>query len=427
MDLTASSIIAIAASLVYAAIIYLIIRFQDSAEKSIVRMLMTIVGLGLFSTFLSVLPTDTKFLGQDALSQSALKVYAISLFLVVYSVLTTAYLQQKEARRIWLVIGGVWWLAVLFTSFGESPFGIADWFDQTLNEGNLAGLVAVGGWLLISLALLWNTFWKFYTARLPELANQALFWGVLLPLVVVGAMLNASNIELLREMGIIIQVVGVAGITYGVIALRVVDIRATLRTAAINMSMVLITTIAVLTALLIAEEIQNDTAVDRNIVLAGLALVTATLHAPIYVAVEFLTNRLLRQRGGGNVSGQITRFSDAITGVVELNELARLVSDTLSETLQVRRSELLLCTIDENDDSVVRVEPHHANQSDKTPLLLLGYLKKDGVIYKRFFETRKPVLQYAIDFSKEFAEAYPEEKQFLPKNADGRICSDCYS
>lgn len=414
MDFTASSMITVAACLAYAVMIYLVIRYQDSTEKPIIRLLIATLSLGLLGTAAALLPSDTRLLNQDALSQPALQVYVISLFLVAYSVLTTAYLQQKEALRIWLSAGLLWWGVLFLTSLNDTPFLSTEWFDQVVEEGGTPGLVAIGGWLALSLLLLWNTFWKFYTARLPELANQALFWAVIMPLVVVGAMLNASNIELLREMGIIIQVVGVAGATYGVIALRVLDIRATLRTAAVNMSMILITTIAVLAALLIAEAINDETNVNRQVILAGLALVTATLHAPIYVGAEYLTNRLLRQRTG-NVSGQISRFSEGITGIVELNELATLVSETLNETLQVRRSDLLLCTTDENDPNLLRVEPHHANQSDKTPLLVLGYLRKDGILYKRFFESRKPILQYAIDFSREFAEIDAGERQFLQK------------
>jgi len=342
-------------------------------------------------------------------------VYGGSLFLVLYSVLSTVYLQQKRATVLWLVVGSAWLAALIFTSLQENAFQSPDWVTTLSEDNYTGGYLAVGGWLAIAVLLLISSFAKFYVARLPEIANRALYWVVISPLAIVGTILIAGSIESLQAMGWIIQAVGVAGAVYGIMALRVVDVRETLRTISVNMALTLVTTGAVLAALLIAEELDPAADVQREVLLAGLALVTATLHAPIYLAAEFIMMRLLRQRTEGSLALEVGRFSEAIAGIVELNEVVDLISETLEGALQVRRSELLLCTPDAHDENIIHIEPRFAKLSDTAPALPIGALRKNGILYQKLQNSRRPILQYAIDFEPEFKNVDPMEREFFRK------------
>lgn len=414
MDFTASSLITTSSAVIYLLLIAVVLWYQDSAEKPIIRLLLSTLGLGMFANIVGLLPDDAIVLEQKALSQPAIIVYLSSFFLVIFGVLTTAYLQQKRAMRLWVAIGLLWWGVLVLASFNEPSFSEPDWITTIGEESTGPSLLAVGGWVIIALLLLWNSFWKYYTARLPEIANQALFWAVVSPLVVVGVMLTASSVEFLQEMGWIIQIVGVSGITYGVVSLRVLDIRETMRNTAITMALSLVTTIVILVALLVAEEAEVDTDIRREVILGGLAFAAATVHAPLYVVAEFALRRVLRT-SSRNASNSINRFSAAITGIVELNELTDLIDDTLRSGLQVRRAELLLCTDDTNNPTIVHIEPHRASLTESTPIIVLGSLDKNGVLYNKLQNSRKPVLQYAIDFSKEFSDISAAERQFFQK------------
>jgi signal transduction histidine kinase len=414
VDFTASSLITTATALIYLMLIAVVLRYQDSAEQPVIRLLLSTLGLGMLASIFALLPDDALLLDQNALSQPALMVYTSSFFLVMFGVLTTAYLQQKNAMRFWVAVGLLWWGVLALSGFNDSAFTDVEWINNLSESNNNTHWLAIGGWVVIALLLLWNTFWKYYTARLPELANQALFWGVVTPLVVVGVMLSASSVEFLQEMGWIIQIVGVSGITYGIVSLRVLDIRETMRNAAITMALSLVTTVVILVALLVADEAEVDTNISREVILGGLALAAATLHAPLYVASEFVLRRILRT-SSRNATSNINRFSAAITGIVELNELTDLIDDTLRQGLQVRRAELLLSTEDLNNPNIVHIEPHRATLTESTPLMVLGSLQKEGLLYTKLQNSRKPILQYALDFSKEFSDINPTERQFFQK------------
>lgn len=148
----------------------------------------------------------------------------------------------------------------------------------------------------IAFILLGLSFERFYAAGLPEVANRALFWAMVVPLVLTGAVLNASHTEFLREVGWVIQLLGIVGVVYGVIQLRVVDIRQTIRLSTINFSLTLITAGLIWGVLLIADEIQTDDVDNRRVVLIGLALITAALYGPLYLISQALSARLIRQK-----------------------------------------------------------------------------------------------------------------------------------
>lgn len=415
MELTISFIIAAVTSVFYAGLIYATLRYKSTTDPRIINWTVALLGVGLLVSLLGLIPNDTVFMDEALLSQPALMVYGGSLFLVIYSVLTTAYLQQKRASILWLVSGVIWLVAVLVISVDETPFTQPDWITTLSDDGYTSGYLTVGGWLVIATLLLVSSFAKFYVARLPELANRALYWVVISPLAVVGAVLVATSIESLQSMGWIIQAVGVSGAVYGIIALRVVDVRETLRTITVNMALTLVTTGAVLSALLIADELDPSADVQREILLAGLALATATLHAPIYLAAEYIMMRLLRQRTGGSLALEVSRFSEAITGIVELNEVVDVISETLRGAVQVRRSELLLCTPDDTTPNLIHIEPRYASLNDTTPALTIGSLRKDGVLFQKLQNSRRPILQYAIDFEPEFKTIEGSERDFFRK------------
>lgn len=415
MDLSISLIIAAATSLVYIGLLYAVIRYQSSAERRIVNWAAALLVVGLLTSALGLVSNDQYLLNQELLSQPALMVYGGSLFLVIYGVLTASYLQQPRFSNVLLIAGVVWLVALFVTSMDDLPFERADWFANVADDGYTAGYIALGGWLGFATVLLIASFLQFYNARLPELANRALYWVVISPLAVLGAVLVASSVEALQSMGWIIQIVGVSGAVYGIIALRVLDVRATLRTVTVNMALTLVTTAAVLGALLIAEDLNAPDEVERNVLLAGLALATATLHAPIYLAAEYIAMRLLRQRTSGSLAVEVSRFSEAITGIVELTEVVDLIAETLRDSVQVRRSELLLCTPDATDSNLIHIEPRHASLNDSTPALVIGSLQRNGVLFQKLQQSRRPILQYAIDYDQEFKAIDGNERDFFRK------------
>jgi signal transduction histidine kinase len=410
LDFDVSFLIAIAASFGYLVLVGIGWRYRESVSPQIVNWLFAALGMAFLTGIAGIFPTDTHFFNQKHLSQPALAIYAASLTLVFYACLSMLYLQYLWGVRFWLGLGTVWWIVLLILSLTDknAPLSNETWFQDLAENASPAGLVVILGWLVIGGLLLTSTFRSFYTARLPELANQALFWGVVMPLLLVGVVLSASAVEFLREMGWVIQFVALAGVTYGVITLRVVDIRQTLRTATINMALILVTAVAILLTLLVADQLRPEANVSREVLLMGLALAAAALHAPAYLVAENLANRFFKQQMD-NVTQEISRFAQAIAGVVELNELTEVVMRMLRDVPRIRRSSLLL--VKTGEQNTLRIEPL-AGGMGEIPAVT-GWIRIDGPIYNRLYKEVKPLLQYDLDFSREYAEAHPAEREFF--------------
>ncbi|MCB9438004.1 MAG: GAF domain-containing protein [Anaerolineales bacterium] len=394
MDITLSSVIAVAVSLAYGVVLAATWRYRDNA-KPFHYWLWSMLGLAAITTILGIFPADTT---------TRVMIYSASLMLVFYGAITFGYSQQSKWITAWLIVAGAWWVIVLLGSFTSDTLSQVNWLNETADTSDPAGLVTLGGWAVIGLVLFLNTFNNFYNARLPEIANRALYWSVMMPMVLLGAFFSASGVEVLRETGWVILLAGVAGAMYGVMALRVVDVRETLRITIVNMTLILVTSLGILAALVIVDEIDPDSGLNRWVLMVGLALATATIHAPIYWLVSIFTNRLVRG-SIDNVAFEISRFAQAITGVVEMKELHDVATKTLQEIMGVRRSALIFATTGE--DNTLNLDLYQNTGATK------GQLVIGGPIYEQLFTKRKPLRQYDLEVSSDYSGVQPMEREFF--------------
>ncbi|KAB2861989.1 MAG: hypothetical protein F9K46_07665, partial [Anaerolineae bacterium] len=356
MELEASSIIAGIITLLYFGLLAIVWRNRHKISSATMPWLMGVLIFATLASLVSIVSPDSGDFVKDRLTQTSLVIYLLSFMLVAYTVLTLIFfLKKRQIALIALVLGLGWCVALVGLGvFGDSPLGAENWIADLIDDPDPAGLIAIGGWGVIAVILLGLSFQRFYAAGLPEVANRALFWALVVPFVLTGAVLNSSHTEFLREVGWVVQLLGVAGVVYGVIQLRVVDIRQTIRLSTVNLVLTLITAVLIWGVLLIADEIKADEVDNRRIVLVGLALITAALYGPLYLISQALSARLIRQ-DVDDVGSEVRRFVETITGVVEIDELAQVVMNTLRDVVRVRRGALLIVSAGEHSNTL-RIE-----------------------------------------------------------------------
>jgi signal transduction histidine kinase len=81
----------------------------------------------------------------------------------------------------------------------------------------------------------------------------------------------------------------------------------------------------------------------------------------------------------------------------------------LRRTVRVRRGGLLLATRDDND--TIRIEPMTSSLSDMPEVR--GWIPKDSPIYRVLFELRRPLSQFDLEYSPEYADVALELKSFF--------------
>lgn len=401
MELTTSSLVATIITLAYVDWLYLTWINRQNAPIALFRMLVATLGLAIVSSLWNIVPLD------NDLPQAEIALYLGSGLLVAYGALTLIYLQFKQWVRPWLVAGGVWWILSTVVGLMDTNFDVnaAGW----LSELSLAGFLVLAGWVIIGLATLGLSFYSFYRATLPEIANRALLWAIVTPLVIMGALMGVSGSSGLRELGWLIQVIGFGLVTYSVVAVRALDLRRTMRFLLANAALVLMISIFVLVILVLAEEF-NTGDIDEPIFFVGLAIGSAILFSPFFFVIQSIFNRLLGA-GFDTVTMELGRFAEAISGTVEMEALAEVVMKSMREVLGVRRAAILLAKPGD-DDTRLHLEPYQAVTMGDIPETE-GSLAVDGKLYKHLFEARKPILQYELDFAPEYKSVPDLEANFL--------------
>jgi signal transduction histidine kinase len=357
------------------------------------------------------------------LTQPALAVLLGALFLVVMTGLSRRYLGQRAA--LILMLGLAWWvvlaLLVVQTPGKSALLGQPAWITVALSQINVgdavrasplvlsAPLLLLLGIAILGVISLLSVLAAIASADLSEIANRALYWLVVSPLVFMGALLSMSGSEVLREGGWVLQYLGVIGAVYGAISYRVIDVRRMFKLSFASAASVLMATLVILAALLLARDLQ----LSSQLTVLTL-LVIALVGALIYLFLRGVLLASLNQFFGArpeDATSLVRQYSQEIAGVVELTELADIAVDTLRKTLRVRRGALLLATRDDND--TLRLEPMFTPRNSAELPNIRAWVPKGSPIYRALAEQRKPLLQYDIEFSPYHVEVAPEIRSFF--------------
>ena len=342
------------------------------------------------------------------LTQPALNVVFTSVTLVVLSAVTFHFMYRRFARLL-IVAGAVWLALVLVLLWQPSAnlTGQVGWFGRVFSGQDFAGLIVVLGWLLLSGLSLAVTFNNYYHAHLPEAANRALFWGLVFPLVVMGMVMSVSSGSFLRESGWVVQYVGLGGLLYSAAEHRVLDMRRVLRLAIATGVVTFVTALVILVALFAGKTIS----VEAATLPLALAII-ATIAALFYTPIQAMTLGMVRRMSGSyneDTTSAVRIYSQRVSSVTELGDLAGTVTDALREAMRVRGGGVLLTTI-ENADSV-RLEPMIVDTSPRLPLV--ARIPSNSPIYGRMFINHLPVLQYDLEYSREYSTLAPEIAGFF--------------
>ncbi len=334
-------------------------------------------------------------------------IYLSLAMLVMFGALTSHYL-KLPGRWLWPAAGGLWLLLVI----GLDVVGGGPMLGNRVNEAIFAApadILALTGWAVIGTALLIMAFYALYAAYLPEIANRALYWATIIPMVLLGVVLPTGGSPLLAETGRLIALAGTLGAVYGVSSRRVLDMRRALRKGAGLVAATLVTSFVILGALILAGELTSGD--ERDFVALGaLALAVAALYVPLRHLTEGLARRLF---GAASDPTEVLRqYSQRIASVIELDEVVRLARQTLFSVLRARPAGLLLAKVD--DDGCVLLEPVQGSNGEELPGVP-GELDPKGPIYRTLFLEQKPLLQYDIDFDRAYVEVTPDERAFFSR------------
>ena len=395
-------------------ILIAIARQNRQRLAALLRPLSTSLLLMLIAQSAHLMPPDAHqsdlaplFIG--GLTAPALAIVLDCLALVAFASLSLIVLEQPGAGRIRL--GGLaWWITIvlIILAASEVTLGQPGWIGRLLDPTlDVPSIVVLGGWLALGTLAAAVTLRRLYRAHLPEIANRAMLWLLVLPLILMGTLLGANGSTVLAEIGWTVRFAGMLGVVYGTLSHRVFDLRQVFRQSAITAVTALAGTLILLIAFVVVLAL-DPRMNGLWLALLGLALVVSLILAPLQTALRRAGERALG-RSLDDMATIAREYSQQVTGVVELSELADVACDTLRRTLRVRGGGLLLAT--QAEGALVRIEPVASSRSGLP--VMRGWLPLGSAIYRTLAEDRRPLLQYDLEYARAYDDTGPEIKAFF--------------
>ncbi len=346
------------------------------------------------------------------LTGQALTIAGFVFSVALVGLLTIAYLGLDRHVMIGAaVLAGIWAAVMLVAYAGQFAPVVIPGAEMQRLFGAGFGLsveIAMLGWLLYTVALFAFTWHNFLSEPLPLYANRILFWALVAPALLAGDLFSAWLHTPWNYVGYVLRVLGAIGAVYSVVAHRVMDLRDAGRWIVSRTILVLFGGMLVFGAIAVALTIHIPQLGTANTWVVGiLAALAVGILFPLVVRFwGWLLGNLIN-RGITDVAEAVRRYSQRINSVIDLRQLGDTAVRTIGELLRTRRGQLILVT---QVSSQLMLEKIGADSPDGTEA---GSLTLTSPIYLTLMRTRRPVLQYDLDYHRDYIAAPEDERRYF--------------
>jgi signal transduction histidine kinase len=320
---------------------------------------------------------------------------------------------DAQWRNRWLIFNAAWVVVLTVTLFISGPLyiGQADWLVRAFNPPHLHSLILIAGYLTAGTLLNALLLQSFYRAPLPEVANRALYWVVVVTVLFVGLLLLMAGTALLSAAGALTTLVGIGGVIYALRSWRVFNIRSSFTLAARGFLLVGAMSLLIVLAIVIFGVGSYATSGDRWLATLALALLTSLLYVPLRALIARGLNWLVAR--AATDPGQATRlYSQQVSKALELDQLLKVSTETLKDVLKVRSSALLLVSDSDRPDGQVEL----LLMAGDLPEELKGqraFIAQASPVYRRLAADQAPLTQFDIHYAPAYAALPAPERGFF--------------
>ncbi len=379
-----------------------------------IRWLLGTLALSALASMTYLIPSDRQVFGD--IGRGLLLVLLLSGVVITFGTAIINDMSDKDRRlstqRLFWTIGGIWLGSLVLSFLISTPAnaGSENWLIHLFDEPNASSMVMFFGLITIMIGLIGFGLYEFYLARLPEVANRALFWVVNTALLGLSLLLMGSGTDIIGVIGMIAVLVTLSGTTYALLYHMVFDIRGGIIQSLRTVSFVSIATALIFTGLYLAISNNADASnADTLILMATGSLIIAALLVPIRHGIELIIQQMTIQHTID--AAEATRiYGKQVTETVELDALVKEVIVNLNSVMRVRRSCLILFNSTFKVKDAVELLVMQPNGSkDK----VTGFLSIYSPLYKQLAAAHKPVSQFDIEYSPHYRDISTDEQKFF--------------
>jgi len=318
----------------------------------------------------------------------------------------------------WPVVAtaGFTWTAILLAATGY--FLLVPPFLLPLDQ------IGMGSWAVFSLGTIVALTADLFRSRMAFRRNRALYWLLTANAVLAGQALALLPLGPLRMVGPLVHTAGAIALLRGVLSFWLPNVKAALRSIFRFLFLFAVTASLLAGVVLAVERLTAIWTVPSTTLVILLAVGVAMVYLPLYQALVRLVDRLLA--GVGFDPAQTLRdYSQTISTVLDLEQLARTAVQTVAQVLDVQRGALLIASETERGSLVLR------------PVPALGEIPTDPIelepispLLVRLKEQDAPLFQYEVEHHPVLKEALPREREglrslemeiYLPIRVEGEL------
>ncbi|MDZ4670754.1 MAG: HAMP domain-containing sensor histidine kinase [Phototrophicales bacterium] len=375
------------------------------AQGLFITTLLCVVAIGTY-----LLPQD--FIIADRFSRIFFTTLAFSAAFIAFGDIIlkdTLQSAQKSSQGRWLILGALW-LTVIIVGGIIDPNPLlppVSWLDALFATPSISLWAILVGATILSAILTGISFYRFYKARLPEVANRALFWVMASAPMLFALIAASGGSDNLAGLSILFSLVSVISTLYALTKHRLFDIRTSLLITLRILTVLAIGASLTLGALYLAVWGGLQANPEGIVIMGVLALIVAMLYIPLSQLAQWVIEKITARNLQDNA--KITReYSHLVAEMVELESLIPSTTTTLMELLRVRGCCLILLSNTSIDAIDLLVRQHNSPNDHKT-----GKISLNSPLYLILAKDRQPITQFDIEFAPEYRNIPAHERQFF--------------
>ncbi|MCL4252900.1 MAG: GAF domain-containing sensor histidine kinase [Anaerolineae bacterium] len=391
--------------------VLMIARVRFELEGNMMRLfaVMSVLCSVAIGTYL--LPPD--FVIADRFSRVIFSNIAFALAFIAFgNINLNDILNQNNSQtmtRRWIGLGAIWFLAIIIVAIIDPNPLISpvNWLDALFAQPSLTLWAILIGGAITSGLLISVTFYRFYKARLPEVANRALFWVMASAPILFALIASSGGSDNLGGVSIVFSLISAFMTLYALVQHRLFDIRTAFLIGLRLFTAIGIGAVLTIGALYVSAQANLTTDTEGLFGMGILALIVAVLYIPLLQLAQWLIHTITARNRQDDA--YITRqYSQLVSEMVELESLIPSTTTTLTELLRVRGCCLILLsnTSIESIDLLVR-QPNSVNDQR------IGKVSLNSPLYLTLAKDRQPITQFDIEFGRDYRNMPNSERQFF--------------
>lgn len=267
--------------------------------------------------------------------------------------------------------------------------------------------ISQGGWAVLVSLLVGLIVMSLFHSRLALHRNRALYWLLTAVPLLGGQALSILPAGPLRGLGSLLHLAGAIAVMRGAISYWLPNVKATLRSILRALFLFCTTTALLLGIALGAAQFTERLPLSHTLLALTMAASAALIYLPLVRLLDRLIERLL-QRVGFDPAQALREYSQTITTVLDLEELARQAVSTVAEVLDVQRGALLVAT--ETERGGLLLQPVPGMGQMPTPPLELEPISP---ILAHIRQKDEPLFQYEVEHHPVLRQAAKTERAGL--------------